>query len=211
MGIVSGIFLLLIIVVVFAYGGSVIMGFVTDTSNAVAQRINDAEIQIPNPSVGEKACDLFLTATWREKSSTELFEVSNILFTNTDGKTVKKEVSNCGVVAPTSNSFMTLLDFLGSGNTPNPLDVILPVQSTFDAKYKMSYVLVNEDGQERKLPHYQNNEYLVPAFTFEYDYEKKLVFRDVEYGEYTLELRPENARWFDHGESQPYKQHISVP
>ena len=47
MGIVSGIFLLLIIVVVFAYGGSVIMGFVTDTSGIVAQKIRDTETQIP--------------------------------------------------------------------------------------------------------------------------------------------------------------------
>ena len=211
MGIVSGIFLLLIIVVVFAYGGSVIMGFVTDTSGIVAQKIRDTETQIPSAPAGSKACDLFLTATWREKTTNEVFEVEQILFTNTDGKTVKKEVSNCGTVSVAPNSLLTLLDFMGTNKDVKPLDIIVPQQSVFEEPYTISFVLINSDGYEKKLPHYQSIKYVVPKLTYEFDFEQKLIFRDVEYGEYTLELRPDGARWFDHGESQPYMQHISVP
>lgn len=211
MGIVAGIALLLIIVVVFAYAGSELMSFVTDTSSAVAQKIRDDETKIPNAPVGSTICDLFLTVQWREKSSNELFEVEQVLFTNSDGKTVTKEVSDCGTVAPASNSLMTLLDFFGTKKDVIPLDLIIPQQSAFDEPYYLSFVLVNDDGFEKKLPHYQSIKYIVPNFTFEYDFEQKLIFRDVQTGNYVLELRPDGARWFDHGENQPYRQNISVP
>ena len=212
MGIVSGIFLVLIIIVVFAYGGSVIMGFVTDTSNAVAQQLRDNEIQIPNVVAGDKACDLFITAQWREKNTFGSLDgfVQILLFTNSDGKTIKKTVSNCGTVAPVQNSLLTLLDFLGSDNM-KPLEFFVPNQALTAGSYSMSFVLVDENGYEKKLPHYQNQPFTVPALSFEYDYEQKLVFRDIKYGDYILELRPTDARWNDHGEAQAYKQKISVP
>ena len=133
------------------------------------------------------------------------------MFTNTEGKTVKKEVNNCGTVAPATNSLLTLLDFIGTSKTVTPLDIIVPNNNLFDEKYTISFVLIDENGYEKKLPHYQDREYIVPALTSEYDFEQKLIFRDIKYGEYTLELRPTNAKWNDHQDNQPYKQHISVP
>ena len=211
MGIIAGIALLLIIIIVFAYAGSELMSFVTDTSSAVAQKIRDNETKIPNAPVGSTVCDLFLTATWREKNSVGFPVAEQILFTNTEGKTVIKEVNNCGTVAPASNSLLTLLDFFGTKKSMTPLDLIIPEQQLFESTFKMSFVLVNEDGYEKKLPHYQNIEYKIPASTFEYDFEQKLIFRDVQAGQYILELRPDDAKWNDHGENQPYRQNISVP
>lgn len=211
MGIVSGIILIVIIVVVFAYAGSVIMGFVTDTSDAIKQGISDKELQIPNAPVGSKACDLFLTVTWREKNSIGFPVAEQILFTNTDGKTVKKEVKNCGVVAPVSNSLLTLLDFFGTEKIVSPLHLIIPEQQVSESSFMITFVLVDENGYEKKVPHYKDKIYKIPATTFEYDFEQKLIFRDVQYGEYTLELRAVGAVWNNHGENQPYIQHISVP
>ena len=210
MGIVSGILLVLIVIVVFAYGGSVIMGFVTDTSSAFKQAVSDRELQIPSAPVGTSACDLFITVQWREKNSSGFPFIEQILFTNVDGKTVKKTVSNCGIVAPVQNSLMTLLDFIGSGKA-QPLEFVFPTQGITEGTYSMSFVLVDANGYEKKLPHYQNLPFKVPITTYENDYEQKLIFRDMQYGNYVLEMRPSEARWSDHGESQPYRQNISVP
>lgn len=209
---VGGIIVLIIVIVVFFVAGNQLLAFVTDSSDIISQQLRDSDVQIPVPKTGSTVCDLFLTASWREKSSNEVFEVSNVLFTNTDGKTVSKEVSNCHVKTATSFSLLSMMDFFGSSSASvKPLDVIIPQQSAFAQTYKMSFVLIDENLLEKKIPHLQNIPYDVPAFTFEYDYEQKMVFREIVVGNYVLEMRPTDARWFDHGESQAYRQNITVP
>ena len=211
MGVTAVIVLLLVVVGIIVFAGSQVMSFVTDTQSAIAQSARDIETQIPQPPIGSKICDLIITATWREKNSLSLGDDIHILFTNTDGKSIKKVVNNCGNVLPAHNSLMTLLDFIGTKQSVTPLDLIIPDTLVFESEYKMSFVLVDENGLEKKLPRYQEISYKIPALKAEYDFEQKIIFRDVAVGDYILELRPINAKWNDHGEHEPYKQKITVP
>ena len=205
----------LLAVIVIGIIGLTVMGYsvdawVNDTINALNGNIRDSETSIPSPQRGQIACDLYVDATWREKMTASFSDVNKVLFTNQDGKTITSEWKDCYQVGGISPS-LTLLDFFNQPKEVAPLDLIIPNTNIVDEKYNLSFVLVDSNNLEKKLPHYQKIDYIVPAFNPEFDFQQKLVFRNIVLGDYTLKIIPEHARWWEHQSGEPYQQSIVAP
>ena len=214
-----GAFLVLvaIIVVGFLVAGSQISAFVNDTFASFGVQVRDDETKIDAPKQGEIVCDLFITANWREKGTVAFaFDPIPIIFIDPrdeSGVGIQATfVSETCHVASGGFQFNSLLDFLSTSDEVVPLEFIFPDFPVFDFPYELSWVLVQSDtGRERKLLHYQDIEYIVPAGVFDFRYEQKLVFRDVVPDDYTLKIIPSSARFFDKTEGEVFLFPIPDP
>ncbi len=206
----------LIVIAVVAVIGLAFLGYEVDAwINGFLTNIQggliDADTAIPAPAVGSIACNVIVDIEWREKGTNVFTGVDAVLFLNSEGKTTNVEWDSCYEVGATGLPTASLLDFMASGDNIAPLDIIIGAQELWDKEYELSFILVDEFGLERKVQHYQSINYVVPALNLVYDFEQKLVFRNVELGDYTLKIVAENARFWEHSEGEHYNQAINAP
>ncbi len=207
--------LVAIIIVSFLVAGAQISAFVNDTLGAFGSQVRDDEIKIDAPQQGQVVCDIFVTANWREKGTLAfaLDPIPILFFDPRDeaGVGINIDYQNCKI-ASGGFQFASLLDFLGTTDEVVPLEFIIPDIPIFDQPYELSWVLVDPNtGKERKVLHYQNIEYIVPAGVFDFRYEQKLVFREVVPDDYVLKIIPKIARFFDQTEGDPFLFVIQDP
>lgn len=216
-GVIGFLILIVIVVVAFLVAGSQISAFVNDTLSAFGVQTRDDEVKIPVAMKDELVCDLFITANWREKGTLAFaFDPIPIIFIDPKdeaGVGIQATfVSETCKLASGAFQFNSLLDFLGTSNQVQPLEFIIPDFPIFDQPYELSWVLVHTDtGKERKLPHYQNIKYVVPQGVFDFRYEQKLVFREVEPDDYLLKIIPSVARFNDKTEGEVFLFPIPDP
>jgi hypothetical protein len=206
----------LLAVIVIGVIGLTVMGYsvdawINDTVSVFLGNVRDSESSIPAPVAGQVACDLLVNVEWREKGTNIGLGVDAILFLNSDGKTVSYVYDNCYQVGNTQFPTASLLDFMNTKEVVAPLDLIIPAQELFDKEYKLSFILVDSNGLEKKVQHYQDISYVVPALNLEYDFEQNLKFRNVVLDDYTLKIVAENARFWEHTDGEPYLQGIVAP
>jgi len=216
-GVIGFLILVVIVVVAFLVAGSQISAFVNDTLSAFGVQTRDDEVKLPVAQQGELVCDLFITANWREKGTLAFaFDPIPIIFIDPKdeaGVGIQAQfVSETCKLASGGFQFNSLLDFLGTSDQVQPLEFIIPDFPIFDQPYELSWVLVHTDsGKERKLIHYQNIEYVVPQGVFDFRYEQKLVFREVEPDDYLLKIIPSVARFNDKTEGEVFLFPIPDP
>jgi len=205
---------MLIVVAIVAVVGLTIAGYEVDAwingfYSSIQNGIIDGVNNMPSPAVGSIACNLIVDVEWREKGTNVGVGVDAVLFLNSEGKTVNTTWDSCYEVngLPTAS----LLDFMASQDTIAPLDVIIGAQEIWDKDYQMSFILVDELGTERKVQHYQSIDYVVPKLNLSYDFEQRLVFRNVQLADYTLKIIAEEARFWEHSEGEAYYQAIRAP
>jgi len=206
-----------IILVVIVFAGSQVSAFVNDIFVGVGVDIRDSETRIPPAVQGEIVCDLFITANW-EIQNTIIFaiEPQPVIFFDPDdieggGVGITTNYDDCKVSGGIL-SFLPLFDFLSTSDTVPPLDFIIPDFGFFDIPYELDWILVDENtGKERKLSHYQNISYEVPAGQFDFRFEQKLVFRDIVPDDYILKIVPEVARFFEQDDGEAFFHLIPDP
>lgn len=213
--IVAGLVLLVIAVIVFLVAGTQISAFVNDTLGAFGVASREGDIRIPTPQQGQITCNMFVTAKWEVRLSTQIFSVVPILFFDPNdvaGVGIDTSFQDCKISSGSILSFLPLFDFLSTSDQVQPLDLFIPIQSAFEEPYELSWVLVQTDtGKERKVRTYQDIEYIVPSLNFDFRHEQKLVFRDVVPDDYTLKIIPLKARFADLDDGQPLLEFIPDP
>lgn len=218
MGIAGILIAIAIILVVIVFAGSQISAFINDTLGALGETTRESDIRIPTAKAGDIICDVFITADWQARLTTEIFDVNPILFfdpTDVSGGQVGIDVvyqTPCKISSGTLFNFLPLLDFLSTEDEVQPLEFIFPIQSFFDEEYELSWILVEVDtGKEKKVRTYQNLKYVLPSFEFDFRFQQKLVFRDVVPDDYILKIVPVDARFADLDDGQPFLKFIPDP
>ena len=210
--------LVAVILIVIVFAGAEVSAFINDTLGAIGATTRESETKIPNPQEGQIVCDVFIIADWQVRLSTEIFDINPIIFFDpakvTGGKVGIDIVyqTPCKISSGITFSFLPLFDFLSTRDQVQPLEFIFPIQSAFDEKYKLSWILVQADtGRERKLVHYQEIEYVVPSFEFDFRFQQKLVFRDIVPDDYILKIVPLGAKFADLDDGQAFLEFIPDP
>jgi len=206
-----------IILVVIVFAGSQVSAFINDIFVGIGVDIRDSETKIPPAERGEIVCDLFVTANWEEQT-TLIFalEPQPVIFfdpDDIDGGNVGINTSyqDCKVSGG-GLSFLPLFDFLSTSDTVVPLDFIFPDFPLFDLTYELDWILEDANtGKERKLAHYQNIKYEIPAGQFDFRFEQKLVFREIVPKDYNLKIIPEVARFFELDDGEAFLHFIPDP
>lgn len=200
----------LIIAVVLYYGYDKVSVAIDDVVETYNQKLRDEIAQIPKPTIGEMACDLSVTFNWRVIGASDGLIVQRVIFLNSEGQTTNIVWSNCHTVKSAS-SLSFIMDFFDS-NDFTSLEWIFPARShVTDVTYKLSFVLIDSNGLERKSL-YQNLSYVMPAFDSEFDFSQRLVYRDLPFGDYKIEIIGDNnARFADHKDGQSYIQQVPRP
>jgi len=207
--------LIVIIIVVLVFAGTQVSAFINDTLGAFGVGVREGEIRIPTPIQGQIICDLFVTARWEEQTTITFTVLQPILFfeeKDVEGVGITVDHQDCKVASGTNLSFLPLFDFLGTNDQVVPLDFVFPHPTFFEQTYELSWILIQTDtGKERKVSHYQNIAYEIPAGTFDWRYEQKLVFRDVVPDDYILKIISIDSRFFNLDEGEPFLFTIRDP
>jgi len=208
MGLTGTLILLVIIIVGGLFFWSELTAFASDVSGFIKTADRDSQVKIPRPTSGTTVCDLFITIDVRSRSaiSGTLVSTERILFTDgQEGKEIGWQWSNCRPFGLSLFS-LTTLDLLG--DSPR-LEFFIPAEDIFDQQIILSYIIIDEDGLEKKLPLYQDITYIHPAFVADFDFQQKLKFRDLVPKDYVLEIFPTEAHWDNKKVGQPLKKVIT--
>jgi len=217
MGITGTLIAIAIIVVVLAVAGTQVSAFINDTLRGFGETVRDQENKIPNAPQGVIVCDMIVTADW-EVQNTVIFalEPQPIIFfkdSDIDGSGVGFQIDyrDCKVSNGLGLSFLPLLDFLGASSEVQPLDFIIPDFPLFDLPYELSWILVDDQGKQKKVQHYQDVEYVVPSGQFDFRYQQVLIFREIIPDDYVLRIEPQVARFFEHDDGEAFLFGIPDP
>ena len=212
MSLQSILILLVIVVVAFTVVGTEISAFIDDTIGLFDQGLRDIDIRIPTPERGTQICDLLVTVDVRSISAVSgatIIGTERILFSDgQEGRLITWLWDNChtkGLVSANLAPF----DFL-SRSLPK-LEFFIPAEDIFDQSIILSYVLVNENGLEKKLPQYQNVIYTHPAFISQFDFQEKVRYRDIASETYVLKIIPFEAHFDNKKVGEALEKTITFP
>lgn len=204
----------IILLVIFAYGGTQVQAFLDGVSASVKNAQNQGDTKIPKPPVNTPVCDLLVS--FKPKVTGSL-TAGNILHLNENGGTISYKWQNCHLQQMTWLNFAQLYDFLSLKVTPDQLptnELGVPIIAVFDETFKVNFKLVDQNGNTLLIPQHQSIPFKVTSrILADQSFNYEIKFFDLAKQPYKLEITIDsnNYRFGNHDFGEAYIQNINSP
>ena len=209
MGIEIVLILVVIVAVIAIVGVSTVADWLNDTLGSIFGGIRDDDVTIPPVTRGQLECDIVATIGFKTTISAPSLIIGELVIEVHENE-FEYDFINCEEASGFSN-ILSFGDFFDTEKEVVPLEFLLPIPSTFDEAFEVSYKIVDSKGFQRKLPHHQEISYLIPAFENAVEFEQKLVWRDLPPEGFNIQMDADGSRFFDKSNGQPFILSINEP